>query len=564
MDIKTDKKRRIRSRYLVSRKLFSDIFYELYDGVDLQENFPVFIIKFHKELVSPSFVDICVQSLTEYLYQPIQGMFELVDFEFNGEEFFIIYKSNTTQLTALDLYLNDIQKSDDSSTKRYQILLQISRILYSLEQNQLVFGAFNLNNIFVNESGKVTLGPAKVNLICLEYFFSKIETYEGAIFLSSDYLKSFNLSTKSDIYSFGILAFYLVTGNWPYDINHSFDRLKKGFELGPQNPLDLNSNVSDKLNFFIMKSIQLDPEKRWSSFRLIIGILEGKETMKFEQLSNHLNTSDTFSDEIRSKRNTTIKNYLNSVSNLLLVIGLIFLGYMAYQAYFLKYEDVTLPQVESQELAVVSRQLSSLKLQPKVVKYDYHLSIPENHVIRTEPASGRIIKQGRTVKVYVSKGKQELQVPSLIGKNLSEISYILDGSTIQIQEMDRVFSHAIEAGRVVSQIPDANQYIFDSGVIQISLSKGSPVKVEKLMDYDEGFETVNINFEFNHGRSSYTFSIYEKVDEDEQELYLETHYDDDVFQEEFIVNKGSLIIIKLDGEIIYEGDSSGKQSDSDL
>ena len=84
------------------------------------------------------------------------------------------------------------------------------------------------------------------------------------------------------------------------------------------------------------------------------------------------------------------------------------------------------------------------------------------------------------------------------------------------------------------------------------------------MDFEEGFETVNIKFEFNHGRSSYTFSIYEKVDEDEQELYLETHYDDDVFQEEFIVNKGSLIIIKLDGEIIYEGDSSGKQSDSDL
>ena len=57
---------------------------------------------------------------------------------------------------------------------------------------------------------------------------------------------------------------------------------------GPTACSEYNDKISDKLNFFIMKAIQLDSEQRWHSFRLIIGILEGKETVKFEQLSNHV------------------------------------------------------------------------------------------------------------------------------------------------------------------------------------------------------------------------------------------------------------------------------------
>ena len=73
MDIKTYKEKRIRSRYVVQSKLFSDIFYALYDGIDLQENQPVYVLKFHRDLVSPHFVDYCIQALQEYLYQPIQN-----------------------------------------------------------------------------------------------------------------------------------------------------------------------------------------------------------------------------------------------------------------------------------------------------------------------------------------------------------------------------------------------------------------------------------------------------------------------------------------------------------
>ena len=142
MDIKTFKEKRIRSRYLIQSKLFSDIFYALYDGIDEQQAQPVYVLKFHRELVSPHFVDYCIQSLQDYLYQPITGIFELIDFEFDGENFYIFYKYQQQSLISLDLFLKKISNSVDSSKKRYRLLLKISRILYSIEQKKSCFWKF--------------------------------------------------------------------------------------------------------------------------------------------------------------------------------------------------------------------------------------------------------------------------------------------------------------------------------------------------------------------------------------------------------------------------------------
>ena len=182
MDIKTFKQKAIRSRYVVQSQLFSDVFYTLFDGLDVQEEQSVYVLKFHDNLVSPQFVDYCIESLKDYLYQPIQGLFELIDYEFDGGGFYIFYKHHHMNLTSLELYLNQIRMMPDRSKKRYKLLLDIAHVLYLIEQKQLVFGSFSLNNIFVSADGAVVLGPAKINLICLEYFMSKVSEFDGSIF----------------------------------------------------------------------------------------------------------------------------------------------------------------------------------------------------------------------------------------------------------------------------------------------------------------------------------------------------------------------------------------------
>ena len=162
--------------------------------------------------------------MTEYLYLNVSGLFELSDYEFDGENFYLIYKSSESDLMTLDLYLSKIKGSENYSKQVYSVLHQVAATLYSLETQRLVFGNLTHNNIFVSTSGTVILGAAKLSIICLEYYISKIDVYDDCIFLAPEVIKYFKLTIQTDIYAFGMLSYYIATNSWPYHHRQSLMR----------------------------------------------------------------------------------------------------------------------------------------------------------------------------------------------------------------------------------------------------------------------------------------------------------------------------------------------------
>ena len=548
MDIKT-KSKTIRSRYIIEEKLFSDVFYSVYDGVDQQTGAPIYVLKFHSELVTPAFSDHCTAALQDYLYQPINGMFQLLDFEYNGVDLFLIYKNNGDSLVSLDLYLKKI--TSDHSEKRSRLLIQIARILYQLEKKKVVFGNFSLNNIFINQKDQVILGPAMVNLICIQYFHQKMDQYDDSVFLAPEFLQNFRITHAADIYAYGVLAFYLVSGEWPYADHNSIYKIKIAMSKGSRNAQELNTKVSDKLNYFVMKSIHIDETQRWDSFRSIIGILEGKEVVKFDKLSNTIDGIQSFKNEIKEKKQRKLGRYFTIALNIFGGIALTLMLYVGYQSYFSKYSIITIPNLIDQPLDEVKNKLEELGLDYAKITYNFHPTIGEGNVIRFDPPVGRRIKQGRSISLFISKGRQEILVPSFIGKTLDEVNFILQSSSIEIELMEPEFSTNVDSGKVISQIPLANQYMFDSGKIQLTLSKGVPVQINTLETIDSDFKKISISFEFNQQFENYNFKIQEQLDGDITVLHKGIYYPDDFFESDFIVHHSSVITIFVNDEEIY-------------
>ena len=153
---------------------------------------------------------------------------------------------------------------------------------------------------------------------------------------------------------------------------------------------------------------------------------------------------------------------------------------------------------------------------------------------------------------FVSKGKQELLVPSLIGKTLQEVDFILQGSSIEVEQTGFDFSTTIEKGKVVSQMPNPNQYMFDNGKIQIVLSKGLPVTIQTIGYLDENYKKIKISFQFSNDLLDYDFQIFENLEDGKiQKIYRGIFYNGDFFQEEFIIFQNSFITITLNNETIY-------------
>ena len=212
---------------------------------------------------------------------------------------------------------------------------------------------------------------------------------------------------------------------------------------------------------------------------------------------------------------------------------------------------VVVPYVESQQIDLAVEMLEELELAPNVVQYNYHPTVPENTVIRIDPPSGRSIKQGRSVQLYVSKGKQEIQVPSLIGKTMDEVALILSNTNIIVEEVEPEYSIKYEKGVIVSQVPQADQYMFDYGVLQISLSQGMPVTFD-VIDMTDDAITIFVTFDLVEPGDMQHIEIFDSVDGNNNILYTDYHYFGDSIQQQFTINKSAVISIYQDSELLIK------------
>lgn len=189
----------------------------------------------------------------------------------------------------LDKYCED--HSLDVTT-RLQLFRTICGGVHYAHQNLVVHRDLKPGNILVDESGAPKLldfGVAKILDGSHQVEASEM-TKAGLRFITPEYaspeqLRNENITTKSDVYSLGVLLFKLLTGKRPYDFGtqlpHEISRavleqqpLKPSTMVlkgsGPSSAFSANSQklshqLSGDLDNIILKALEKNHEKRYSS-----------------------------------------------------------------------------------------------------------------------------------------------------------------------------------------------------------------------------------------------------------------------------------------------------------
>jgi serine/threonine-protein kinase len=109
---------------------------------------------------------------------------------------------------------------------------------------------------------------------------------------------------------------------------------------------------------------------------------------------------------------------------------------------------------------------AELRSRPQTIRSDR----PEGQVIRQIPAAGEEVPKGSEVVLIVSSGRQQVEVPSLVGSTAEEATTTLTQAGFRTQ-VTRVASTKT-AGTVVGQNPAAGTQAPRGSVVRINVARG--------------------------------------------------------------------------------------------
>ncbi len=116
---------------------------------------------------------------------------------------------------------------------------------------------------------------------------------------------------------------------------------------------------------------------------------------------------------------------------------------------------VEVPSVVGLESVAASALIREAGLAPRVVAEEFSQRIPKGHVTSQRPAQGTRATLGSEVRLFLSRGTDQLEVPSVAGNTLPQAQRILAEAGLSLGSILRIHSdvHAREA--IIAQHPPA-------------------------------------------------------------------------------------------------------------
>jgi len=99
--------------------------------------------------------------------------------------------------------------------------------------------------------------------------------------------------------------------------------------------------------------------------------------------------------------------------------------------------------------------------------------LPESFVIEQDPLPQEGLKEGRAIKVVVSKGPRMETVPDLRNVTLREAELSLKSAGLNVGRVSRVFTHEDISNRVLETFPVHGSRVMKGGAVDILLLVGN-------------------------------------------------------------------------------------------
>ena len=411
------------------------------------------------------------------------------------------------------------------------IMLQLTSGMMHAHDMYIIHRDLKPQNIMISDDGKIKITDFGIAMALNSTQLTQTNSVMGSVhYLPPEQASGKGSTTKSDIYSMGIMLFELLTGKLPFKGDNAVEIALKHMKDDIPSVRKINSNIPQSLENIVMKATAKNPKNRYDDVKEMYNDLkvclneenlnqkpyvykypeheleegsnlkevkEDKKDIKKDEKKEEVVAKKIEEDEPKEK--STISTAIIVFLTLVLLIGIGAIVLILLPTFKNSDNNVKIPNVAGLSIIEAEKVLTDkgFVVTDETEKANSDI-YEEGLIIGTEPEIGRTRAKGTKITLIESTGAfQKYKIEDYTGQNWEVVKYKLEQSykmEVEVKHKEVEITKDMDLNNIVDQSLKVGEEIIVSEENPASITLYIPDAYENYPDFvSEGWGMDALN-----------------------------------------------------------------------
>lgn len=369
------------------------------------------------------------------------------------------------------------------------IMLQLTSAVAHAHASYIIHRDIKPQNVIILEDGRVKIMDFGIAVALNSGELTQTNSVMGTVYyIPPEQANGGPATTKSDIYSLGILMYELVTGHVPFKGDNPVEVAIKHMNEPLPSICEYDPDMPQSIENIILRAAAKNPDNRYDSAEEMHEDLktaldkdrfnEPKVVYRYKEKDFEITPKFRETRETRTSEKNSDKND-KKMNKALVIVGSI-VGILLAVVLFMLFvipkitenAKVEIPDVTGMSISQAENALENegFEVEGKTKKENSD-KIDKDKVISTDPEIGRMIKKGTKVVLTVSKGSAKIKIDNYKGQNYYDVKAKLENAqiTVIIDKKDVPAADGVKENTILQQDVKAGEKLGKGDTITLTI-----------------------------------------------------------------------------------------------